>query len=133
MAEDLVARLNRTSAFVKDARKRTEDVEYRLRKIVLRLYTDVSGDDVERLIAAERSLLDVCDTVYRLTVRQAYKGVKSRSGSAAAEKELKHLASIAAKGISELSELGAGRVEIRDLKTAARKMFAAYEKSIYFR
>lgn len=132
MAEDFIARIDRTGAFVKDARKRTEDVEYRLRRIVLRLYTDVHGDGAKRLIAAERSLLDTCDTVYRLTIRQAYKGAKSLSESDA-EKELKHLATIAAKSISELSELGAGRIEIRDLKTATRKMFAAYEKSIYFR
>lgn len=132
MAEDFIARIERTRAFVKDARKRTEDVEDRLQKIVLRTYPNVSGDDAKRLIAAERSLLDTCDTVYRLTVRQAYKGARSLSESAA-EKELKHLATIAAKAISELSKLGAGRIEIRDLKAATRRMFAAYEKSIYFR
>lgn len=132
MAEDFIARLDRTKAFVNDARKRTEAVEYQLRKIVLRMYPTVSGEDAKRLIAAERSLLDTCDTVYRLTVRQAYKGVRSLSESAAV-KELEHLATIATKSISELSKLGAGRIEIRDLKAAARKMFRAYEKSIYFR
>lgn len=132
MAEDFIARIERTRAFVNDARKRTEDVEYRLQKIVRRIYPDVSGDDAKRLIAAERSLLDTCDTVYRLTVRQAYKGARSLSESDA-EKELKHLATLAAKSINELSKLGAGRIEIRDLKAAARKMLSAYEKSIYFR
>lgn len=132
MAEDVVARIERTGAVVKDARKRTEEVEHRIQKIVLRIYTDAIGDDAKRLIAAERSLLDTCDTVYRLTARQAYRGDRSLSESDA-QKELKHLATLAAKGISELSALGAGRIEIRDLKTATRRMFAAYEKSIYFR
>ena len=136
MADDFKERMDRARAFMRKASELGDEVRARAFRIEKYLFPKTDVEELHKVTEAGLTLNAVVSVLYSRLLTNVLGGSDSYGHAESIYPEIskmseKQLADLSIRAIKVFSDMGANRVEIRDLKTAVRAVFHKHETSKY--
>ena len=136
MVDDFKQRMDAARAFMRKASDLNDEVRARVFRIEKSLFPKTDVNELHELTEVGLTLGVVTSVLYSRTLTNVLGGTESYGYAESiypgiSKMSEKQLADLSIRAIKVFSDMGANRVEIRDLKTAVRAVFNKHETSKY--